>query len=237
MQTLLLVLDLCGTFVFAVSGAVAANRRQLDLFGVLVLSTLAGNSGGIVRDVLIGAIPPSAINDWRYLAVSVAAGLITFYWNPVIDRLHHPMLIFDAAGLGLFAVSGTQKALEFNLHPIMAAALGVLTGTGGGMARDLFLAQIPTVLHTDFYAMGGTDRCRCGRGWASPGAAAIGGGARRRPHLLWSASRRDLSRLASSNRRQGMSDGTAARWTRIQPLSEGNKVARFGARVGMQGGM
>ncbi len=109
MQTLLLVLDLCGTFVFAVSGAVAANHRRLDLFGVLVLAFLAGNFGGILRDVLIGSIPPSAINDWRYLAVSAAAGLMAFYWSSLIDRLRRPVLIFDAAGLALFAVSGTQK--------------------------------------------------------------------------------------------------------------------------------
>ena len=152
MQTLLLVLDLCGTFVFAVGGALAANKRGLDLFGVLVLSFVAGNFGGIVRDVLIGAIPPAAIGDWRYLAVAVAAGLVTFLWNSVIGELASVVLIFDAAGLALFAVSGTQKALNFNLDPAMAALLGMLTGIGGGMARDLFLAQIPTVLTADFYA-------------------------------------------------------------------------------------
>jgi uncharacterized membrane protein YeiH len=153
MQTLLLVLDLCGTFVFAVSGAVAANHRRLDLFGVLVLSFLAGNFGGILRDVLIGAIPPAAINDWRYLAVSAAAGLMAFYWSSLIDRLRRPVLIFDAAGLALFAVSGTQKALDFGLQPVMAIFLGALTGIGGGLARDVLLAQIPSVLQSDFYAM------------------------------------------------------------------------------------
>jgi uncharacterized membrane protein YeiH len=153
MQTLLLVLDLCGTFVFAVSGAVAASHRRLDLFGVLVLSFLAGNFGGILRDVLIGAIPPAAIHDWRYLAVSGAAGLMAFYWSSLIDRLRRPVLIFDAAGLALFAVSGAQKALDFNLHPVMAIFFGALTGIGGGLARDVLLAQIPSVLQSDFYAM------------------------------------------------------------------------------------
>lgn len=152
MQMLLSVLDLCGTFVFAVSGALAANKRDLDLFGVLVLSFVAGNFGGIVRDVLIGSVPPAAISDWRYLVVAVAAGHVTFLWDSVIGELASLVLIFDAAGLALFAVSGTQKALNFNLNPAMAALLGMVTGIGGGMARDLFLAQIPMVLKADFYA-------------------------------------------------------------------------------------
>src|SRR5690349_24924141 len=98
MDTLLSVLDLVGTFVFALSGAVAGVRRRLDLFGVLVLSFVAANSGGIARDVLIGATPPSAIRDWRYLAVSLLAGVLIFFWYPRIKRLQSPVLIFDAAG-------------------------------------------------------------------------------------------------------------------------------------------
>src|SRR4029079_13970354 len=120
MDTLLLVLDLVGTFVFALSGAPAGVRRRLDLFGVLVLSFVAGNFGGITRDLMIGAVPPAAIADWRYVAVSVLAGLITFYAFTVIDRLHISVLLFDGAGLALFAVSGTQKALAFGLEPAMA---------------------------------------------------------------------------------------------------------------------
>jgi uncharacterized membrane protein YeiH len=153
MNTLLLVLDLLGTFVFALSGAGAGVRRRLDLFGVLVLSFVAGNFGGITRDLLIGAIPPAAINDWRYLAVSVLAGLITFCWFYGIDRLSNSVLVFDGAGLALFAVSGTQKALAFGLDPVMAALLGMLTGIGGGMVRDVLIAEIPTVLRADLYAL------------------------------------------------------------------------------------
>ena len=153
METLLLVLDLVGTFVFALSGATAGVKRRLDLFGVLVLSFAAGNAGGIARDLLIGAVPPAAISDWRYLAVSLLAGIITFYWFSGIDRLRSPVLVFDGAGLALFAVSGTQKALTFGLNPVMAALLGMLTGIGGGMTRDVLLAQIPTVLRADLYAV------------------------------------------------------------------------------------
>ena len=151
--TLLLVLDLVGTFVFALSGATAGVKNRLDLFGVLVLSFAAGNAGGIARDLLIGATPPAAISDWRYLAVSLLAGLVTF-WRPYdVDRLSNPVLLFDAAGLGLFAVAGTQKALAFGLHPVMAAAFGMLTGIGGGMTRDVLLTEIPTVLRADLYAV------------------------------------------------------------------------------------
>ena len=153
METLLLVLDLLGTFVFALSGAAAGVRHRLDLFGVMVLSFAAANTGGITRDLLIGAVPPAAISDWRYLAVSLLAGIVTFWRPSVIAQLRSPVLIFDAAGLALFAVAGTQKALAFGLHPVMAALLGMLTGIGGGMTRDVLLAEIPTVLRADLYAV------------------------------------------------------------------------------------
>ena len=145
----LLVLDLAGTFVFALSGAVAGVRDRLDLFGVLVLSFAASSAGGITRDLLIGAVPPAAISDWRYLAASILAGLVVFYWYPIskrITNLRSRVMIFDAAGLALFAVVGTQKALGYRLNPLMAALLGVLSGIGGGMLRDVLLAQVPTVL-------------------------------------------------------------------------------------------
>jgi uncharacterized membrane protein YeiH len=152
-MSLLLVLDLVGTFVFALSGATAGVTRRLDLFGILFLSFVAGNAGGIARDVLIGSIPPAAISDWRYLAVSLIAGVMTFYWYSGVDRLRSPVLVFDAAGLALFAVAGAQKALAFGLNPVMAALLGMLTGVGGGMMRDVLLAHIPTVLRADLYAI------------------------------------------------------------------------------------
>jgi uncharacterized membrane protein YeiH len=153
METLLLVLDLVGTFVFALSGATAGVNNRLDLFGVLVLSFTAGNAGGIARDLVIGAVPPAAISDWHYLVVSLLAGIVTFWRPSIVDRLRSPVLLFDAAGLGLFAVAGTQKALAFGLNPVMAALLGILTGIGGGMTRDVLLTEIPTVLRADLYAV------------------------------------------------------------------------------------
>lgn len=146
-------MDLLGTFVFAISGATVGVRRRLDLFGVLVLSFAAATSGGIARDVLIGALPPVALVDWRYLAVSCLAGLITFYRFTLVDRLRNPVLISDAAGLSLFAVSGALKALSFGLGPVTAILLGMLTGIGGGIARDMLVAQVPVVLRSELYAV------------------------------------------------------------------------------------
>jgi uncharacterized membrane protein YeiH len=150
---LLLVLDLGGTFVFAISGGMAAVQHRLDIFGVLVLSFAAGNAGGITRDLLIGAVPPAAIADWKYLSVSILAGLITFFWYPITDRHRNNVLWFDAVGLAFFAVSGAEKALVYGLNPVMAALLGMLTGIGGGMLRDMLVREIPTVLRADLYAL------------------------------------------------------------------------------------
>jgi uncharacterized membrane protein YeiH len=153
MESLPYILDLAGTFVFALSGAMAGVKHRADVFGVLVLSFAAANTGGITRDVLIGAIPPGAISDWHYLGVSLVAGLLTFYFPSAIAQRWNPVLVFDAAGLALFAVTGAHKALAYGLNPVMATLLGMLTGIGGGMARDVLLAQVPTVLRADLYAV------------------------------------------------------------------------------------
>jgi uncharacterized membrane protein YeiH len=149
----LVALDLGGTFVFALSGAAAGIRHHLDLFGVLVLSFVAANFGGITRDILIGAVPPVAIEDWRYVAVSVLAGGIAFFWYPLIERLRSPVLVFDAVGLALFAVVGTSKALTFQLGPVAAPLLGMLSGIGGGLVRDLLVSEVPAVFRAEIYAM------------------------------------------------------------------------------------
>ena len=152
-RTFVLVLDLMGTLAFALSGAMAGIRRGLDIFGVLVLSFAAAAFGGITRDLLIGATPPAALVDWRYLAISIAAGLIAFFWSSLIEKLRNPVRLLDAAGLALFAVSGAHKALAFGLSPVMAPLMGMLTGIGGGIARDVLLAQVPAVLRADLYAV------------------------------------------------------------------------------------
>jgi uncharacterized membrane protein YeiH len=151
MKMLVLVLDLAGTFVFALSGAMAAVRHRLDVFGVLVVSFAAATCGGMGRDLLIGAVPPAAIADWRYVATSALAGLVVFYWTP--RKLGTPLLIFDGAGLAFFAVSGSLKACQYGVPPVAAVLLGALTGIGGGMARDILVSEIPTVLRADLYAV------------------------------------------------------------------------------------
>src|SRR4051794_9427238 len=119
MESLPYVLDLAGTFVFALSGAVAGIKRRLDLFGILVLSFVAANTGGIVRDVLIGATPPGAISDWHYLGVSLIAGVVTFYFPFLFIQRWHPLLLFDAAGLVVFSGFRAPNALSGGVHPVL----------------------------------------------------------------------------------------------------------------------
>jgi len=162
--TFLVVFDLTGTFIFALSGAIAAVKHRLDAFGILVLCFVTGNAGGITRDIMIGALPPAAINEWRYVAVSIVAGVIVFFGYPVINRLSSPVLLFDAAGLGLFCVADADKALAFHAGPVAAILLGMTAGIGGGMVRDVLVMEIPTVLRTELYAvaalLGAAFHCR-----------------------------------------------------------------------------
>lgn len=153
MDLILVVLDLVGTFVFALSGALVGVRHRLDLFGVLVLSFVAANGGGVMRDTMIGATPPAALQDWRYVAISIAAGLLTFWRAGAIERWRNPVQSLDAVGLGVFAVAGALKAQAFGLGPVGAMLLGMLTGIGGGMIRDVLVAQVPTVLKAELYAV------------------------------------------------------------------------------------
>lgn len=148
-----LVLDLTGCFVFALSGGLAAVRARLDVFGVVVVATVTAIGGGIVRDVLAGVTPPNALRHWPYLAVPAAAAVVVFVWHPQVNRMRRPIIALDAAGLGLFTVTGTRLALDHGLGPSGAVALGVLTGIGGGMLRDLLLREIPLVLRREIYAL------------------------------------------------------------------------------------
>lgn len=148
----LVVLDLVGIFVFAISGALVAVRKDLDVFGVLVLAGTTGLGGGFLRDVLIDATPPAALADWRYLLVPVAAGVLTFAFHPVLGRMERMVNVFDAFGLALFCVAGATKALDHGLGPLPAALMGMLTGIGGGMLRDLLAGRVPVVFRGELYA-------------------------------------------------------------------------------------
>ena len=149
----LLVADLIGVAVFAASGASAAVAKRLDLFGVAFVGFAAALGGGILRDLTIGAVPPLAFADWRYATVAVLASLAVFWLHPQLNRLRRPVLVLDAAGLGLFTVTGTLKALAAGVPPVGACLLGMLTAIGGGLVRDLLTGEIPVVLQRDIYAV------------------------------------------------------------------------------------
>jgi uncharacterized membrane protein YeiH len=151
---LLLVLDLLGIAVFAVSGGLVAVRKRLDIVGVLVLATVTGLGGGWIRDVLIGDTPPASLEDWRYLLVPVSAGLLTFWFHPAFERMDRLVNVFDAFGLGLFCVAGALKAAEHGLGPVPAALLGMATCIGGGLIRDVLANEVPVVLKNgELYAI------------------------------------------------------------------------------------
>jgi uncharacterized membrane protein YeiH len=149
---LILALNLAGTFVFGLSGGLAAVRARLDLFGVVVLAGVVALAGGITRDLLIG-VPPATFRDWRYLGVAAAAGLVCYFAGPALERIRRSVLVFDAVGLGLFCVTGATKALDYGVGPVPAVLLGAITGIGGGILRDVLLREVPVVLRHELYAV------------------------------------------------------------------------------------
>lgn len=152
--TLLLALDLTGTFAFALNGALTAVRfARLDIVGVVTLGMITALGGGIIRDIIIDYLPPATFSDWRYLVVAAAASIIAFAFARRLDRIHPLITVFDAAGLSLFAVTGASKALELGLGPGQAVILGAITAVGGGTMRDVLVRRIPTVLRSELYAI------------------------------------------------------------------------------------
>src|SRR5690242_17793171 len=149
---LLLTFELVGIFVFAISGGLVAVRKQLDVFGVLVLAGATGLGGGFLRDVLIGATPPRSLQDWRYLLVPALAGVLTFLFHPALGRMERLVDIFDAAGLGLFCVTGAAAAMNHGVGPVPSALMGMVTGIGGGITRDLLAGRVPIVFSSELYA-------------------------------------------------------------------------------------
>src|SRR3954454_8531913 len=152
--SVLLVLDLAGTFAFALNGALTPVRAvHVDIVGVITLGIITAVGGGIIRDILLGALPPATFVDWRYLAVAAAGGLVAFLFTPRLSRLTGPIDVLDAAGLSLFAVTGAGKALELGAGPLQAIILGTVTGVGGGTVRDVLIRQVPSVLSSGLYAI------------------------------------------------------------------------------------
>ncbi|MFT7839532.1 trimeric intracellular cation channel family protein [Saccharothrix sp. BKS2] len=150
---LLAALELVGIAAFAASGAVAAVRARLDVFGVVVLALTTALGGGTIRDVLLGVHPPAALVNWPYLAVAGGTGLVVFWAHPTVARLRRAVLLLDAVGLGLFVTGGTATALALGAPPYAACLVGMTTGIGGGALRDLLLREIPLVLRREIYAV------------------------------------------------------------------------------------
>jgi uncharacterized membrane protein YeiH len=145
-------LDLAGTFVFAISGAAAAKQRGLDLFGICAIAFIVACGGGIMRDLCIGAIPPAGLTNWHYLVAAIIATGMTIGLFPFVQRLNQPVLLFDALGLSLFAVTGAQKSLAFGHNAEVAVLLGITTAVGGGVLRDVLLNRIPVIMEKEIYA-------------------------------------------------------------------------------------
>ena len=151
----MLLIEVIGVFAFAVSGAFLAVRRGFDVVGILILAVVTAIGGGVIRDVLIGDTPPAAFTEWPYFAAPLAAAAVTFFFHPAVERLMRVVLVFDAAGLGLFCVAGTVKAMDYGLGPLPAAALGVTTGVGGGLLRDIVARETPVLVdpRSELYAI------------------------------------------------------------------------------------
>ncbi|MEU9381776.1 trimeric intracellular cation channel family protein [Streptomyces sp. NPDC048279] len=142
-------LDVIGIFVFAISGALLAVRKNFDVFGIAVLAEVTALGGGIFRDVIIGAVPPAAFTDLGYFITPLLTALVVFFLHPHVERIQSAVLVFDAAGLGLFCVTGTTKAYSYGLNLTSSVALGLATAVGGGVLRDVLANEVPSLLRWD----------------------------------------------------------------------------------------
>jgi uncharacterized membrane protein YeiH len=153
-STVLLVLDLLGTFAFALNGALTAlGAARLDIVGVVALGMITAVGGGTIRDVLLDSLPPATFTDWRYYAVAAAGGLLAFLFGRGLQRLNKPINVLDAVGLALFAVTGATKATDLGFGPAQAIIVGAITAVGGGTIRDVLIGRVPSVLSSGFYAI------------------------------------------------------------------------------------
>jgi uncharacterized membrane protein YeiH len=153
-STALMVLDLVGTFAFALNGALTALRAtRLDIVGVVTLGMITALGGGTIRDVFLDSLPPATFLDWRYLAVAAVGGLIAFFAGSHLERINRTINVLDAAGLSLFAVTGALKAVDLGFGPAQAVIVGAITGVGGGTIRDVLIRQVPSVLSSGLYAV------------------------------------------------------------------------------------
>lgn len=151
-MNLLYLLDLIGTIAFAASGAWAGVRRGMDLFGVLVLGMVTAIGGGTLRDLLLGDLPPFCLRNEIYLWLPIIVALLVFLSHRFLPKIEQPLLYLDAIGLGTFVVIGTGKALAFQAGPLGAVLMGVMTGTAGGVLRDVLSNEVPLIMRREIYA-------------------------------------------------------------------------------------
>ena len=173
----LVLADLAGIVVFAATGALVAVRKELDVFGASGLGLITGLGGGVVRDVLIGDVPPTALDDWRYLVVPVVTAVLVFFVYPTVLRMEKQIAVLDAVGIALFCVTGAVKAAEAGLDPLPAAVLGLTTAVGGGMMRDVLAGRVPVIFREELYATPAFAGAVIavvthGQGWGWPGYVA-----------------------------------------------------------------
>ena len=143
------VLDLLGIFVFAVSGCVVAVRHRFDVVGLVALGTVTGLAGGITRDLLIGEIPPVALREWEWLVVPIVAAIVVAVLPGLVERSRQPVLVFDAAGLGLFAAVGASRAVDAPVSVPAAVLVGAISAIGGGLLRDVLAGDVPQIFSPD----------------------------------------------------------------------------------------
>jgi uncharacterized membrane protein YeiH len=176
-MNIIYILDLIGTAAFAASGAWVGVRKQMDLFGVLVLGTVTAVGGGTLRDLLLGDVPPFSLKDEAYIYIAIVVSVVVFANRKRFESFEKPLLYFDAIGLGTFVVIGTTKAIDFQLGALGAVLMGVMTGTAGGVMRDLLANQVPLILRREIYASacvaGGTLLVILGENGVAPAAAAL----------------------------------------------------------------
>ena len=146
------VLDILGTFAFAISGALVALDKKFDIFGVIIIAFVTAVGGGMLRDVLINAHPINWIGDLNYLYIIFSAVLFTFLFKSKIAYLSKTMFLFDTIGISVFTLLGLQKGLSYDLHPIIAIIMGMISAVFGGVLRDVLTAKIPLIFEKEVYA-------------------------------------------------------------------------------------
>lgn len=151
-MSIIFILETAGTLVFAISGALTAAEKKFDLMGISIIAFVTALGGGTLRDLLIGATPVGWLNEPTLLVVISIGILLAFVFSKKLNSLRKTFFLFDSIGLGLFAIAGMQKAINFDIPPVYAILCGMITATFGGMLRDILCNEIPIIFRKEIYA-------------------------------------------------------------------------------------